>query len=690
MNKTPFFRKKSYENWLILLLLLIVVVICYGLLIPWLGFYFDDWPLIYVYKTRGLSGFVDFYQYDRPLLIWTHALTFPFIGTSRVGWHIAALFFRWLTVAAMWWTLYGLWPSSKRRITWMAIIFAVYPAFFQQPVSVNYSQVFLISTFVFISLGSMIWAYRKPKYYWPFTILSWGGAALHLFTVESWFGLELLRPVLLWYVLNEGNQKVADHIRRTIKKWLPFLLLLIVYIIWRFFFLELPGGGSNSPILLVDLISSPFSTFYSLFETVFKDVSYLIIYVWALTLDPNAMVFSQPFVLFSWIIVFAAAVCLFFWMKKTRIFESESQSNNEITRQGLFLGIYGILVGFLPVWIAGRSLVGRSWTDRFALFPMFGASILVVALLNTLVKNMHKTVILCVFVGLAVGAQLRNENSFRWEWNEQVQFYWQLYWRTPNIEPGTSIMNEDALFRYTSKYSASMALNTLYPSNVESQNDLPYWVFELQDEISDSTDRFTKGEVLKDGIRNYQFTGHSRDSLILFYEPSSNKPGECLWVLSSVDENNIYLPYYTNLIVGSANFDRIDVNGEYDWKPDEGIFGPEPAHTWCYYYQKASLARQLSDWGKVTELLEEAEALGFQAKNPYEFFPFIEGYAHQGEWETAQELTEDAHEILTTQDKRESFEGTICSVWNSLEENTSPSEERDVVIEEIYEMANCH
>jgi hypothetical protein len=589
----------------------------------------------------------------------------------------------------MWWTLYGLWPNNKRRVTWMAMIFAVYPVFFQQPVSVVYSQVFILYIIFFLSIGSMIWAYRMPKYYWPFIILSWITAPLHLFTIEYFFGLELCRPLVLWFLLNEEKQSVHVRWKALIKKWMPFLLILVVYLVWRFYLLQLPGGGVNSPVLLADLLASPFSTLSSLLETIFQEVTYLIVYVWTLPLDPETITLSQPFVLFSWIMVFAVIFGLSLFMKKATIFGSKTETNELITKQGIIIGIFGIFVGFAPVWIAGKNLIGKHWTDRFSLAPMFGASILVISLLIALVhKNSHRIIVVSMLVGLAIGAHLRNENIYRWEWVEQEQFFWQLYWRAPRIKPNTAIFNEDALFSHVSKYSASTALNTLYPTDSDQYATPPYWIFELQDEFPYSIDNFIEGERLESGGRHYRFVSNSRDSLVLYFEPHEN-PGACLWVLSSADEKNLDLPSRTRQVIAYANFDRIDASEAYDWKPDQSIFGQEPAHTWCYYFQKAALAKQLADWEKVTELFEEAKELGYRSSNPYEDFPFVEGYAYQGDWDKAQEITKDAYKRHATVKEKREFAGMVCYVWNSIENNTSATDERDVVLEEIYQMVNC-
>ena len=54
------------------------------------------------------------------------------------------------------------------------------------------------------------------------------------------------------------------------------------------------------------------------------------------------------------------------------------------------------------------------------------------------------------------------------------------------------------------------------------------------------------------------------------------------------------------------------------------IFGAEPPHTWCYYFEKADLARQLQDWQSVLQLEKQAREHGFTPKFGPEYVPFIE------------------------------------------------------------------
>ncbi|NJN44029.1 MAG: hypothetical protein HC806_04415 [Anaerolineae bacterium] len=83
--------------------------------------------------------------------------------------------------------------------------------------------------------------------------------------------------------------------------------------------------------------------------------------------------------------------------------------------------------------------------------------------------------------------------------------------------------------------------------------------------------------------------------------------------------------------------------------PPQTIFGEEPEHTWCYYYQKASLARQLQDWDEVVRLGDIASQEGLKPFDRSEQIPFLEGYILADRFDKAQEIIADILklEILT-------------------------------------------
>jgi hypothetical protein len=94
--------------------------------------------------------------------------------------------------------------------------------------------------------------------------------------------------------------------------------------------------------------------------------------------------------------------------------------------------------------------------------------------------------------------------------------------------------------------------------------------------------------------------------------------------------------------------------------PDVDIFGPEPAHTWCYFFQKADLARQIEDWDEILALYAQAQQMGLSPEYGAEYIPLIEAYTQTGNWHKAYDLTFAAAE-LTPGLKR-----MMCANWVRL------------------------
>ena len=62
--------KARFPIWTIPIALLATCLLGFGLMIPWLGFYWDDWPAIWFLHFFGPSSFKEVFAIDRPLLSW--------------------------------------------------------------------------------------------------------------------------------------------------------------------------------------------------------------------------------------------------------------------------------------------------------------------------------------------------------------------------------------------------------------------------------------------------------------------------------------------------------------------------------------------------------------------------------------------------------------------------------------------
>ena len=86
-----------------------------------------------------------------------------------------------------------------------------------------------------------------------------------------------------------------------------------------------------------------------------------------------------------------------------------------------------------------------------------------------------------------------------------------------------------------------------------------------------------------------------------------------------------------------SNLDMIDVDAVQHALP-ENIFGKEPEHGWCYYYQKAELARQKGDWSEIANIYNDVLEKDLTSNDGTEYLVFIEGLINSGNIDSAREL----------------------------------------------------
>ena len=100
------------RKYSVLLAVVLFSVLSFGLLIPFLGFYWDDWPMIWFSYTQGPLGFPEVFSGDRPFLSLIYILTTSILKTSPLQWQLLGLFTRILTAMSFWWAFKQLWPDQ--------------------------------------------------------------------------------------------------------------------------------------------------------------------------------------------------------------------------------------------------------------------------------------------------------------------------------------------------------------------------------------------------------------------------------------------------------------------------------------------------------------------------------------------------------------------------------------------------
>ncbi len=675
------YAKYSQQWWWIPLALLLVSIASYGLLASKLGFYFDDWTAILALHAK--IDLWKFYQSDRPFSAWTFLVFGPILGLSPLNWQIFTLVLRWATAWGVYWMLGYFWPNRKQVVFLIALVFAVHPVFTQQSISVAYSQHFITYALFVLSFGSMLAMIsgRRPALMFSISIIA---TILHLMTMEYFWGLELLRPVALWWVIaREDKNTVAEKVKRLVKNWSPYLGALILIVFWRFVWVDFAGGDTNSLKLVAYIISEPVKGLIQLSQTILRDSVVLIASTWYKTLQPGLIDLASPSLMISWAVVLGTAVLVYIFGMKIHPEENSEQSAEHIwAKRALVFGIYAMLVGMLPGWLVFREISRGLFSDRIALPGMLGASIVMVSL-AVLCTSRRKllVVLISIFVGLAAGFHFRNANVYRWEWVEQRQFFWQLYWRAPALEENTAILADGALFNFTGEHPTGSALNVLYSTHKKTGQQ-PYWFFEIDDNFYKDISILLDGLPIHYSIRNLKFDGNGHNNLVVWYD----FPGSCVWVLSEQDRLNPNIPVVTRAAIPVSNLSRINLSSEASTPPSQDIFGPEPDHTWCYYFQKASIAYYQQDWEGIVALGEIVEASDFEPNtdNKLEWYPFIDAYGRTGDWDQAENLTINAFK------GDENVQGMFCEIWGNFITETPFTAKRDKTVSNVIDFLGCN
>ncbi|RME90797.1 MAG: hypothetical protein D6770_01695, partial [Anaerolineae bacterium] len=287
---------------------------------------------------------------------------------------------------------------------------------------------------------------------------------------------------------------------------------------------------------------------------------------------------------------------------------------------------------------------------------------------------------LLLLVGLATGRQFLWANDFRRDWKVQKNLFWQMTWRAPGLEPHTVVLLNEGGVHFYSDNSLSAALNWVYAPDLRDEGDIPYVLFYPTERLGGSLPGLEAGLPVRYDFLAGTFTGSTSQVVTFYYQPP-----KCLRLLDpEIDAENRLIPEATLMRDAARLSSSTWILAEETARMPE-VYAPEPEPTWCYYFEKAELARQEENWARVVALGKKAFALGDYPNDPVERFVFIEGYAHEGDWERARQLSLEAYRISPSY-----VSPLLCRLWTRIEAETSDDTARRAVLEELFAKFNCY
>ncbi|MGB8980459.1 MAG: hypothetical protein WCC12_01140, partial [Anaerolineales bacterium] len=467
------------------------------------------------------------------------------------------------------------------------------------------------------------------------------------------------------------DKRNLQLLRRVAVIYLPYLLITIFFYWSRFIYFP----SIFDTMSRIDSIGSTLNTFdesftgslLNLFSRMLVDLIYSTLQVWtSAIIDYEGFTFQRKVAWFAFGLgVVLAAFFAFFHDTH----EKETPDHSSPVWM-LIVGFGSFILAGLPIWAIGKEVSTGGWNDRFALAPMLGAVLMVIALLVWFVRPGGQKLILSFMLVFSIAAQVWVVNNYRHDWRTQLDFYWQLHWRAPALQSGTAVFSFEQPSPSVTHFShAGFALNVLYHYQTED-GSLPYWYFARQWRFE-----YQPNDPFIYRLRGLEFHGNTSNGIAVLHQGG----GACLRVLDSVYARDPLYKDGQDILIPVSDPARI-IPDPQALPPDPDIFGPEPVRDWCYFFEKADLARQTKDWKTAIALYRQAKQQGYAPGYGAEYIPFIEAYAQTGDWQTAYDLTRAA------QKQNGGLKEMLCNNWARLSETPSADVK---IVEQARETLAC-
>ncbi|MBV6394912.1 MAG: hypothetical protein HFACDABA_00483 [Anaerolineales bacterium] len=736
--------KKNYPA----IALLVTAILAYGLLIPFLGFYWDDLPMSWIPYELGPDALTRYFSTNRPVWGLLYQITTRILPHVPIYWQIFALLLRALTGILFFAVVKRIWKNRGAFALVAAFIFLLYPGFNQQWGSYLYSHFFIVLNFFLASLYFTLRALDEPNRFRLHTSLALILSALNLWMMEYFFFLELVRPFLIFCALRDRETRIGTqvdtytrtHTSRAAQLALPYLALWIAAVLSRMFIFN---NQVYSTSLLGEMKTDFIGTLTHLSQIVLASF-------WTVSGPALAQIFQLPSpsadgwrvtLMVAGVILFVFVITQYALRKLYTGTQVDTYTGTQVdtytgtqvdtytgtqvdtytgtqvdmytrthvdmyTARAVTRNLYPVSL-LAPILLSLIALFFAGWpfwlidfppalghpTSRFTLPFMFGVSLLMAGLLDLIPRPRLKYLLAGMLIALCAGRQTFWSNDYRLEWQRQTELFWQMTWRAPGLVPGTTVLLNDRAF--------------LSPAPGADPLDARVFNFYADNSLAASLNWVYDPDATGDQIRYALFYPKSRigNSLPSF---EKNQPIEYDFLAAQFHGNTSQVVAFYYAPPGCLRLLDSEIDPLNRFVPDETlmreaaalsssawilpggtatppeVFGSEPARGWCYYFEQADLARQESDWEEVVRIAKIAFALDDHPNDPVERFVFIEGYAHTGDWARAQELSTEAWRV-----SKEYLAPMLCRLWARVALQTGPTAQQQAALGEMRSQFGC-
>lgn len=615
--------------------LLLLGLIAYAPLMSKFGFYRDDWYMLWTGRAFGPPGIVDLFTFDRPFVGFVYSISYRLLGENPLSWQIYSFTIRAIGALAFLWLLRRLWPEHKLETTSAAIIFFIYPGFLQWANANTKSNHLTTLSLAILSICLTVAAFqtRKLRRKTIFASLALITAAGYWFLYEYMIGLEGLRiMVVALFIWREDSQSRKSALLRFLRMMLPYFILMALYVTWRLFVFQSGRAGVSVESAFEPYQLSLLRTVANRAIVLVEDIFETVVSAWAVPI--NSFTFNlkpAEFIITALLTLLAIGIFTIYTLSVLRGDLARRVDRNERDNflSWVLIGAIAVVMTLAPVVVVGRDVRWDSGFDKYTLQASAGVALLLVGTISFLVKSRYRFVLIAFLIAIATATQYGN--SARWStfWDDQRELWWQLSWRAPSLKEGTVLLVEMPGERFFEDYEIWGPANLIYDPGEPTVR--------IQSEIlsSSTLEKIRVGQTESWGLRDTVESSRSYLNSLILSRPERTS----CW--HAMDGDDPVFPGQTSpmlySIIRLSQINQIDIDAPMTLPPED-IFGREPEHDWCYFFETASLEAQRSNWNRVVELGDRALSLGFKPIDRSEWLPFLKGFVMVGREADAEEM----------------------------------------------------
>jgi hypothetical protein len=609
--------------------LVLLGILSYGLLISSLGYYWDDWRVLWVGSSHSPTNMLYDYAY-RPGTAWLFDALNRYVGTNYALAHCLALAVRFACSLAFWRIVRLLWPSFPAVAFASATLFLVYPGFTQQSISLTYQNYHVCIFLCMLSLLAMLEGLltRSSLLKYLLILVALLSELGYLLVHDGLIAWEVMRWALILILAARYSTSMRTALRLSISRMLPFVATAVGFILWRAFWVEVNRDDVNFSVLLrswrsVSLREIAITIFGKTLSN-FLDSS---IFAWPVQAwsGPN---YDAKVLLAGLCVATLGAGLAYLRLRRW----STGAGSKSWSREFIFVGGVSLLAIGMFDSVVQKNVRLDNQFNRFAYMASAASVFLVVGLCGFSLGKRATVHVITVLVGLSILSNFSHAYKYRAFWQVERSLSWQLAWRAPDIEPGALVVIvrprvglwlEDLEF----SHDINAPLNLHYTNSEAPLIGVP---------LNEQTVEFMKSvsDGCRDEILEYV---HGNMRANYGYVPPrqiQQPPGVLLMYLSypgatlrTVDPDRLEeLPGMPTSILLLAKYAGVGVirgSGRLG-VPTNQLVGEEPPHTWAWHFQQAELARQLGDYGKLSHYLAEVHRKHLSPNDPSEWLVFLE------------------------------------------------------------------